>query len=82
MIKTEDKTYNLMEEMALNNYQWSHERSQPERVGGRLELDTISMLSTKVDDISQRLERLNVNSISSSTPSQSCEIYGSVNHFD
>jgi len=63
------EAYNLIMEMALNNYQWSNERSQPKRVGGKLELDTIYMLSAKVDAVSQRLERLNVNSISSSTTS-------------
>jgi len=25
MSKTEDEAYNLIEEMTLNNYQWSHE---------------------------------------------------------
>jgi len=29
MNKTEDEAYNLIEEMTLNNYQWSNERSQP-----------------------------------------------------
>ena len=55
MNKTEDKDYNLIDEMTLNNYQWSNERSQPKRVGGKLELDAISMLSTKVDAMSQKL---------------------------
>jgi len=38
------------------------------------------MLSAKVDVMSQKLERLNINSIGPSTPSPSCEICGSVNH--
>ena len=29
MKKIEDEAYNLIKEMALNNYQWSNERSQP-----------------------------------------------------
>jgi len=78
MNKTEDEAYNLIEEIALNNYQWSNQRSQPKRVGGKLELNSISMRSTKVDAMSQKLERLNVNSISTSTYSLSCEICGSV----
>ena len=45
-----------------------------------MELNAISMLSAKVDVMSQNLERMNVNSISSSTPSSSCEICGSVDH--
>ena len=52
MNKMEDETYNLIEEKALNNYQCSYERSQPKRVRGKLELDAISMLSTKVDAMS------------------------------
>jgi len=41
--------------MKLNNYQWSNERSQPQRVGGKLELDAISILSAKVNAMSLRM---------------------------
>ena len=37
--------------------------SQTERVGYKLELDAISMLSAKIDVMSQRLEQLNINSL-------------------
>jgi len=56
MKKIKDDAYNLIEEMTLNSYQWSNERSQPKRVIGKLELDAISMLSAKVDAMSQKLE--------------------------
>ena len=49
---------------------------------GKLELDAISMLSAKVYAMAQRLEWLNINFISSSTHSPSCEICVSVDHFD
>jgi len=75
---TKDNAYNLIEEISLNNYQWLNEGSQTKRVGGKLELDAISMLSATVDAMSQKLERLNVNSISSSIFSPSCEIYLSI----
>ena len=52
--KIEDKAYNLIEEMTLNNFQWSSERTQPKQVGVKLELDAISMLSPKVDAMSQK----------------------------
>jgi len=78
MNKTEEKSYNLIEEMALNNYQWSNERSKPKRVWDKLELDAISMFSAKVDAMSQMLQRLNVNSIHLSTPSLSCGSCGCV----
>jgi len=32
------------EEMALNNYQWSSERGQPKRVGGKYDIDTLTLL--------------------------------------
>jgi len=32
MSKTKDEAYNLIKEMALNNYQWSSERGQPKRL--------------------------------------------------
>ena len=80
MNKTEDEAYNLIEEMALNNFQWSYERTQPKQVGGKLELDAIFVLSSKVDVMSQNLVCLNINSASSSTPSLSCDICGSVDH--
>ena len=63
MNKMEEEAYNLIEEMTFNNYQWSNERSQPKRVGSKLELDAISMLSAKIDVMSQRLEQLNINSL-------------------
>ena len=46
---TEDEAYNLIEEMTLNNFQWSTERGQPKWVGGKLEVDARTLLSTKVD---------------------------------
>jgi len=78
MNKTEDEAYNLIEEVALNNYQWSNKRSQPKRVRDKLELYAIALLNAKVDAMSQTLERLNVNSVSSNCPSPSCEICGSI----
>ena len=49
MNKAEDEAYNLIEEMTLNNFQWSTKRGQPKRVGGELEVDAITLLSAKVD---------------------------------
>jgi len=50
------------------------------RVRGKLELDAISMLSSKVDAMSQKLEHFNVNFVSSCTPSLSCDKCGSIDH--
>ena len=65
MNKAEDKAYNLIEEMALNNFQWSTKRGQPKQVGGKLEVDALTLLSGKVDAMTQRLDRMNVNAVNS-----------------
>ena len=49
MSKIEEEAYNLIEEMTLNNYQWSSERGQPKRVGGKYEIDALTLLTTKMD---------------------------------
>jgi len=53
MSKTEEEAYNLIEEMALNNYQWSSERGQPKRVGGKYEIDALTLLTAKMDAMTQ-----------------------------
>ena len=75
MSKTEDEAYNLIEEMALNSFQWSIERGQPKRIGGKLEVDALTLLSTKVDAMTQRLDRMNVNAVNSmaSSPYDICD---------
>jgi len=76
---TEDEAYNLIEEMTLNNFQWSTERGQPKWVGGKLEVDVLTFLSAKVDVMTQRLDRINANVVNSSA-SPPCEIFSSVKH--
>jgi len=79
MNKIEDEAYNLIKEMMLNNFQWSTERGQSKRVGGKLEVDALTLLSAKVDAMTQRLNRMNVNVVNSSAPPP-CEICGFVDH--
>jgi len=75
--KTKDEAYNLIKEMTLNNFQWSTERGQPKRLKGKVEIDVLTLISTKVDVITQRLDRMNVNAVNSNAPSP-YEIYGFV----
>jgi len=42
--------------MALNHFQQSNKRSQSKRVGGKLEVDALTLLNGKVDAMTQRLE--------------------------
>jgi len=79
MRKTKDEAYNLIEEMTLNNFQWSTYRTQPKQVGGKLGVDVITLLSAKVDVMTQRLNQMNINVVNSSTPSPD-EICGSIEH--
>jgi len=79
MNKTEDEAYNLIGEMALNNFEWSTERGQPKWVGGKLEVDAFTLLFAKVDAMAQKLDQINVNTVNSSAPSP-CEICGSAEH--
>ena len=43
MSKTKEEAYNLIKEMALNNYRWSSERGQPKRVGGKYDIDALML---------------------------------------
>ena len=79
MNKTENEAYNLIEEMALNNLQWSTERGQPKWVEGKLEVDVLTLFSAKVDAMTQRLDRINANAVNSSAPPP-YEICGSIEH--
>jgi len=79
MSKTEDEAYNLIEEMTLNNFQWSTERAQPRRFRGKLEVDAFTLLSAKVDAMTKRLDQMNINAVNSSAPSP-CEICCSIEH--
>ena len=56
MSKTEDEAYNLIDEMTLNNFQWSTKLTQPRRVAGKLKVNAFTLLSTKVDGKTKRLD--------------------------
>ena len=68
MNRTQNKAYNLMKEIVLNNFQWSNKRGQPKRAGGKLEADTLTLLNTKANTMTQMLGRLNVNGANSNAP--------------
>ena len=80
MSKTEEEAYNLIEEMALNNYQWSNEQGQPKRVGGKYEIFSLTLLTAKMDAMTQKLDKLNVHIVNSCTPSPLCDRCGTVEH--
>ncbi|XP_052172253.1 uncharacterized protein LOC127788182 [Diospyros lotus] len=51
MGKSTEDAYELLEEMASNNYQWSTERGMPKKASGMYEVDGINMLNAKVDNL-------------------------------
>jgi len=80
MSKTEEKAYNLIEEMTLNNCQWSNERGQPKRVGGKYEINVLTLLTAKMDAMTQKLDKLNVHLVNSCAPSPLCDRCGALDH--
>jgi len=80
MSKTEEEAYNLIEEMVLNNYQWSNECGQPKRVGGKYHIDALTLLTAKMDAMTQKLDKLNVNAVNSCGPFPLCDRYGALDH--
>ncbi|XP_061981417.1 uncharacterized protein LOC133701500 [Populus nigra] len=65
MSKAQDDAYNLLEEMAMNNYQWPNERSIQKKTIGVHEIDAITTLTAQVHSLTQQLKitQLSVNAI-------------------
>nr|XP_027109356.1 uncharacterized protein LOC113729231 [Coffea arabica] len=63
MGKTAEEAQQLIEEMAANNYQWANERGNTRRTAGMLEVDTLNMLSAKMNNVVKMINR-HVGSIS------------------
>jgi len=78
--KTKEEAYNFIEEMTLNNYQWSSEHGQCKRVGGKFDVDALTLLTVKMDSMTQKLDRLNVGAVNSYAPSPTCDRCGSHDH--
>ncbi|XP_062087035.1 uncharacterized protein LOC133793767 [Humulus lupulus] len=60
MSKSTNEAYDLLEEMAMNNYQWPSERETTKKVAGVHEMDAISMLSTQVATLTKQLQQNNI----------------------
>ena len=69
MKKTEDEAYELLEDMATNNYQWPSERSIPKKTAGLHEVDAITNLTAQIASLSKQLQstQLTVNAIQTSS---------------
>jgi len=57
------------EEITFNNYQWPNERNPSNKVENKFDVDALTFLTTKMDVVTQRLDRLNVNTMNACVPS-------------
>ncbi|KAL4597574.1 hypothetical protein ACB092_11G000200 [Castanea dentata] len=72
MSKTHEAAYELLEELASNNYQWPTERAMPRKIAGVLELDSITSLAAQMATLSQQLGKMNVNAIQTNVVCDHC----------
>jgi protein-tyrosine-phosphatase len=63
MSKSQDDAYNLLEEMAMNNYQWPNERSIQKKTVGVHEIDAITTLTAQVHSLTQQLKTTHVTTL-------------------
>ncbi|XP_021292496.1 uncharacterized protein LOC110422806 [Herrania umbratica] len=63
MSKNAVDAYNLLEEMASNNYKWPSERSGSRKAVGAYEIDALGTLTTQVAALSKKLDTLGVHAV-------------------
>ena len=73
MSKIPEEALDLFEEMANTQSLWSNERVIPKK-GGSIEVDNLTMINTKLDALSKRMNQMNVSTVSTSDLSSSCEL--------
>lgn len=55
MAKTANATYILLDDIAMNSYQWPTERSSMKRVAGLHEVDPITTLAAQVSSLTNQI---------------------------
>jgi len=63
MKKPKDESYELLEEMASNDFQWQAKRAMSKKVPGMYELDAISAIHAQLAPLTKRLGASNVSTI-------------------
>ena len=59
--KTPKESLTLFEDMAMNNYEWSHTRSREKRAVGVLDVDVATTIMSKVEALSRKIDNLLVS---------------------
>ena len=83
MNKTHQEAMDLIEDMALNNFQWggNDTRVVRKQMGGVLEVDGLTAINAKLDALTKRLDKMHVNSVAPAhAPVAMCELCGDVGH--
>nr|XP_027083595.1 uncharacterized protein LOC113705889 [Coffea arabica] len=81
MGKSAEEPQQLIEKMAANNYQWANERGNIRRTACMLEVDTLNMLTAKMDNVVKILNRQVGSSSNQGVVVACCNNYGG-NHDD
>ena len=74
MSKTEDEAYNLLEELANDECQWSGERRLVRKQAGKHEVDAITLLTAQVASLTKQLQSSQLGVHVTQTPQQICEL--------
>ena len=80
MNKIEGETYNLIEEMMINNCRWSNERTLPKKAVGKFNVDALTLLTAKIDIMTQNVNNQNVNTLNAQALLPTYDSYGSFHH--
>ena len=68
MGKESDEAYELLEEMALNDYQWQSDRTMPRKAARVHEIDAISAIHAQLALLTKKLDATNISTIQTQNP--------------
>ena len=68
MGKKRDETQELLEEMALNSYQWQSDQAMPRKAAGVHEIDAISTIHAQLALLKKKLDAINLSAIQTQNP--------------
>ena len=74
--KTSEAAYNLIEEMAMNSYQWQSDRSQLGMVVRVHGLDYVIALSTQIEALNGKIDKISMTASTMQVQGVQCEQYG------
>ena len=76
MRKNIEDVYELLEEMAVNAYQWPFELNTLRKTLGVHEFDVLTTLSSQAVSLSKQVSLLTAQANIIITPTKACDLYG------